>query len=106
MSSMKELFDAVAQHLVATDERVQAGKIFHSEGLKSGGKFFAFTRREELVVKLAQERVAQLIAEGTGWPFDAGKGRPMREWVVLRPTGLASCTSHVAEALEFMTGKK
>lgn len=106
MSSVKELFDAVAEHFVATDERVRPGKIFHSEGLKSGGKFFAFNRKEEIVVKLAQERVAQLIAEGSGWPFDAGKGRPMREWVVLRPTDLSSCTSHVAEALEFTTGKK
>jgi len=30
----------------------------------------------------------------------------MREWVVLRPADLASCTSHVAEALEFMAAKK
>lgn len=106
MPSVKELFDTVAERLTVTDDRVQAGKIFHSEGLKSGGKFFAFNRNDELVVKIAQERVAQLIAEGAGWPFDAGKGRPMREWVVLRPTDLASCTSHVAEALEFMTGEK
>ena len=106
MATVKELFDAVGEHLVAIDERVQTGKIFHSEGLKSGGKFFAFTRRDELVVKLAEERVAQLIAEGAGWPFDAGKGRPMREWVVLRPTDLASCTSHVDEALTFRTSKK
>jgi hypothetical protein len=106
VASVKELFDAVTEHLVATDERVHVGKIFHSEGLKTSEKYFAFTRREELVVKLPQERVAQLIAEGTGWPFDAGKGRPMREWVVLRPQELESCTSHVTEALEFMTGKQ
>ncbi|HVA52489.1 MAG TPA: hypothetical protein VNF05_03135 [Acidimicrobiales bacterium] len=106
MASVKELFDVVTEHLVATDERVEAGKILHSEGLKSGGKFFAFTRHGELVVKLPRERVTQLIAEGTGSPFDAGKGRPMREWVVLRPTDLASCTGHVAEALEFVAGEQ
>jgi hypothetical protein len=106
VSSLKELFDAVAEHFVATDKSVRIGKIFHSQGLKSGEKYFAFIRKEELVVKISQERVTQLIAEGTGWPFDAGKGRPMREWVVLRPSDLASCTSHVSEALEFMTGKK
>jgi len=106
MPSVKKLFDEVAEYFVATDERVQPGKILHSKGLKCGGKFFAFTRREELVVKLAQERVAQLIAEGTGDPFDAGKGRPMREWVVLHPTDLASCTGYVAEALAFMSGTR
>lgn len=102
MPSVTELFVAVTAHFVATDKSVQAGKILHSEGLKSEGKFFAFTRGEELVVKLNQERVAQLIGDGTGSPFDAGKGRPMREWVVLRPTELASCTSYVGEALAFM----
>jgi hypothetical protein len=101
--SVKELFDTVAERLVSTDDSVRAGKIFHSEGLKSGEKFFAFVRRDELVVKLSQERVTQLIAEGTGRPFDAGKGRPMREWVVLRPINEASCASHVAEALKFRT---
>jgi hypothetical protein len=106
VASVKELFDTVAEHLIATDERVRVGKIFHSEGLKTGEKYFAFTRRDELIAKLPQERVAQLIADGTGWPFDAGKGRPMREWVILRPTDLVSCTSHVAEALKFMAGKK
>ncbi|MHB8379121.1 MAG: hypothetical protein ACYDB2_04265 [Acidimicrobiales bacterium] len=98
---MTELFNEVAAHIVATDTRVQAGKIFHSHGLKSGEKFFAFTRAEELVVKLHQQRVAQLITNGTGSPFDGGKGRPMKEWVVLRPNDLASCTSYVVEALAF-----
>jgi hypothetical protein len=106
VASVKELFDAVAEHIVATDERVQVGKIFHSEGLKTNEKYFAFTRRDDLVVKLPEERVAQLIAEGTGWPFDAGKGRPMREWVILRPRDRATCTRHVGEALAFMTSTK
>lgn len=36
----------------------------------------------KLVVKLPQVRVSPLVGTGAGIPFDAGKGRPMKEWLV------------------------
>src|ERR1700693_5051611 len=55
----------------------ELGVIFHSTGLHTSGKFFAFVRKGELVIKLPAPRVAELIAHQAGRPFDAGRQRPM-----------------------------
>jgi hypothetical protein len=61
-----------------------SGKGFGSGALKVNGKIFAMmSSKGQFVVKLSEERVNALVADGSGSRFDAGRGRPMKEWLVV-----------------------
>lgn len=79
------------------------GRGFGSSGqLKVDGRIFAMLVRDELVVKLPRERIDQLVGLGAGRRFDAGKGKPMREWFVLSPTSTKRWLPLAQEALIFV----
>jgi hypothetical protein len=59
--------------------------------------------RDRLVVKLPKPRVAELVASGAGEPFDAGKGTPMKEWLVVADSG--DWEGLAEEALAFVSGR-
>jgi len=59
------------------------GSGFGKAALRVDGKIFAMLVRDEFVVKLPQERVAEMIAARKGRAFDANKGTPMKEWLVV-----------------------
>jgi hypothetical protein len=80
------------------------GRGFGSQALKIDGAIFAMISAERLVVKLPARRVTELIESGSGRPFDAGKGKPMKEWVGLLGDE-AACRALVAEALAFGRGR-
>ena len=80
------------------------GKGFGSGALKVGKKIFAMvSSRSEFVVKLPPARVAELVAAGRGKYFDAGRGKPMKEWLVVT-AGESTWIPLAKEAREFAAG--
>ena len=60
------------------------GKGFGSTALKANDKIFAMmSSKGQFVVKLPKERVGALVGSGKGEYFDAGKGKIMKEWLVV-----------------------
>lgn len=78
---------------------------FGSDALQIEGHIFAMARAGGLVLKLPAERVAELIAGGDGAAFGAGKGRPMREWVVIDRRAQRRWLALAEEAAAFVATK-
>jgi hypothetical protein len=82
---------------------ITEGKGFGSSGqLKVRGRIFAMLVRGELVLKLPRARVDELVEAGAGTRFDAGKGKPMREWFVLSASETRRWLPLAKEALIFV----
>ncbi|MFN8598684.1 MAG: hypothetical protein U0559_21170 [Anaerolineae bacterium] len=76
---------AVVQVLLS-DPRVVEVKMFGMPTLKVGGKAFAsLWENGDLVVKIGAPRVHELLTAKAGRQFDpSGKGRPMKEWIMIK----------------------
>jgi hypothetical protein len=70
--------------------------------VRRAGRFFASfdARANALIVKLSRERVAQLIAKGTGEPF-APNGRVFREWTTIPEVDAKVWRRLLAEARDY-----
>jgi hypothetical protein len=83
MTTPAERFGALATRLL--DEpgvSLSQSRGFARDALMKNGKLLIALRGEVVLLKLPAERVAGLIAAGQGAPFDANKGKPMKEWVL------------------------
>src|SRR3990170_6553604 len=97
----EQIFQDIAAGLLRERSITQA-KMFGSQGLRSGGKVFAFLWKQRLVVKLPQDRVEQLVREGNAVRFDPGHGRVSKEWVSVASGAKGDWTRLVGEAREFL----
>jgi hypothetical protein len=98
-----DTFEAVAASLVGRDGvTVGGGRGFGGGALQVDGRIFAMPIDGGVVLKLPRDRVAALVAAGEGTPFDAGKGRPMKEWIVIPSSSTVDAVALAEEALAFV----
>jgi len=87
------------------EPRVTIGKVFSSVGLRVNGKIFVMVVRGNVVMKLPRARVAQLVADNAGQPFEPAPGRSMKEWITLT-AGDSSLRKLGREAFNFVAAGK
>ena len=75
---------------------------FGSSALKVNGSIFAMLTGGHLVVKLPAARVAELIEQGAGEAFSAGKATPMKEWLTVTSSDEQTWQQMAGEALAFV----
>ena len=99
----RDHFETVVAHFAKTRGVTvpSGGSGFGKAALRVDGKIFAMLVRDEFVVKLPRERVAEIIAARGGRAFDANKGTPMKEWLVVA-TPPKSWVALAEEALAFV----
>ena len=104
--SPEDRYAALVEALLRETEATlgaEGKKGFGSSALCINDKIFAMLTRERLVVKLPRQRVDALVATGDGDRFDAGRGRPMKEWLSLAPTSSLEWLPLAREALAFVS---
>lgn len=101
---MSGLFDMLVDHLVGrpgvTPPAGTGG--FGASAVKVDGRIAVMLVGGAVVMKLPRERVAALVADGSGAPFVSGRGSPMREWVTVVDTDPDRCRGLAEEACAFV----
>jgi hypothetical protein len=104
--SVDEKFDDLVAQFAGMPGVVppEASAGFGKSALRFEGKIFAMLVRGQLVLKLPKHRVDELVDAGDGVRFDANKGTPMKEWLVLGADSGQSWLELAHEALAFIRG--
>ncbi|HEY3906348.1 MAG TPA: hypothetical protein VGM14_20730 [Streptosporangiaceae bacterium] len=95
----EDLIDALVGAPGVTPPDRKSG--FGRSAVRFDRKIFVMFVRGRLVLKLPEQRVSELVADGHGVPFDANKGVAYREWFSLNPHDDQDWLKLATEALEF-----
>ncbi|HBR97504.1 MAG TPA: hypothetical protein DD979_09010 [Gammaproteobacteria bacterium] len=81
---------------------VNASTMMNSPCLRYHDAFIAmrFEKEDALIIKVSSERVQDLIAEGTGRPFNFTK-KTFKEWVLIPPAYEADYENYIREAIAY-----
>jgi hypothetical protein len=83
LSDPRAVYDAITAEL-ALSAGVTPGQMFGMPCLKAGSKAFAGFYHGDMVFKLGTPTHAEALALADAHLFDpSGRGRPMKEWVVV-----------------------
>ena len=92
-----ELLETLAD-VLARDAPVEIGTMLRSPGIRTRGAIVAFLGGERLIIKVPQERAAELVDGGLAEPVTMGT-RTMREWVAVPMAASPSETADVWASL-------
>ncbi len=101
-SSVEATWNAIADRELARGGVTEGTGFGRNPGLRIGGRIYAMRRGADLVVKLPKESVDRLVTDGLAQRFDAGKGRPMKEWALVPAAAADRWNELVEEAREFV----
>jgi hypothetical protein len=110
--SAEERYATIVRQMIAEDADVSADmdgtkKRFGMSGqLKVAGKMFAFLAKGRMIVKLPKPRVDEMDVLGQGERCVMGRGRVMKEWIVVGPGAITEWPAIAAEAKAFVSSKK
>jgi hypothetical protein len=99
----RERYDEIVDDLMARNAEVQSAKMMGMPCVKKGGKLVAgfSADADAMVFKLtaADARERALALDGATLFDPGGRGRPMREWVVVPPAHAETWSSLAQQAL-------
>jgi hypothetical protein len=82
---MSDVYEGIKTHF-SGDEDVTVLSGRGAQGIKLGKKLVVMFMKGDLMVKLPERRVSEIIVSGEGESFDPGTGKPMKSWVLIPKT--------------------